>query len=369
MASHTLDQNAIISTEELKSLASCSGPGISIYLPTSPTTVDYRDLNTRFKSALQRVEESLEQWGLQPPEKENLMEPLRSFLDDKTHLGNAKAIALFRTPDLFRSYLLPFRTDESITVANYFHVAPLLPLLQKPRQFYILALSQKHTRLIRCTFDTSEEVPLPPSAPTNLVTALDLDQPDHVLDNRSAGGQSTGSMKGVMFGTNTDRERKDEYLWHFYKLIDKGLHQVLRGETPPVVVAAVEYELALFHKLSAYPNLLPDGVHGAPDGLKGGELHRRALELVDGRETEALDAALQRYEDLGGTDRTSTDAENIVKAAREGRAGTLLLASETEHGESHDVAALQTILHSGEILVVPRERMPKGSAIAAILRY
>ena len=41
--------------------------------------------------------------------------------------------------------------------------------------------------------------------------------PDHVLDNWSAGGPSVGRMKGVVFGTSSDRERHEEYLRHFFK--------------------------------------------------------------------------------------------------------------------------------------------------------
>jgi hypothetical protein len=46
--------------------------------------------------------------------------------------------------------------------------------------------------------------------------------PDHVLDNWSAGGPSVGKMKRVVFGTNSDRERHQGYLIHFFQEVDKG---------------------------------------------------------------------------------------------------------------------------------------------------
>ena len=45
----------------------------------------------------------------------------------------------------------------------------------------------------------------------------------------------------MTFSTSTDKEDKDEYLMHFYKQIDRGLNEILRGKTEPVVPVGVEY--------------------------------------------------------------------------------------------------------------------------------
>ncbi len=55
-----------------------------------------------------------------------------------------------------------------MTVANHFYVKPLIQALQSERVFYVLALSQKHIRLLQCTEDSSEEVELPPSVLINI---------------------------------------------------------------------------------------------------------------------------------------------------------------------------------------------------------
>lgn len=368
MQSKTMSENAVLSTQDVKTMAAVAGPCISIYLPVAPTGVDRREQTVRLKKAVERVEFLLEEREVESSQKRALLEPIHALVEGGGY-GHAKVLAIFRSPDLFRHYSLPWDLDEMAVVADHFQIAPLLRLLHQQKAFYILALSQKNIRLLRCTDDSSEEVTLPDSIPHTLHEFMATDKPDHVQDNRSTAGQATGSMKGVLFGTNTDREKKDEYMQHFYKQIDKGLNGLLKDDPAPVVLAGVDYELALYHHVTKYPNLVDDGVQGAPDGLKGGELHRRALELLQSQNTLEADGLLAQYDKLGGTDRTSTDAANILKAAREGRVAHLFLAEGIEAAERYNVAALQTILNSGEVHIVPLERMPGAATMAALFRY
>src|SRR5450755_4230859 len=107
-------------------------------------------------------------------------------------------------------------------------------------------------------------------------------QPDHTLENRSSAGPSVGGSKGVLFGTGTGKEDRDEYLLHFYQEVSKGISDLLKGqEKKPLVVCGVEYELAVYSRVNTWVNTCPEGVRGAPNGLKGGEMHARALHCLD----------------------------------------------------------------------------------------
>jgi hypothetical protein len=47
-------------------------------------------------------------------------------------------------------------------------------------------------------------------------------------------------MKGVVSGTDTDSDRHDRYLVHFFKDVDKGVTAHLRRDTRPLLLAGVE---------------------------------------------------------------------------------------------------------------------------------
>jgi hypothetical protein len=58
-------------------------------------------------------------------------------------------------------------------------------------------------------------------------------------------------MKRVVFGTNSDRERHEEYLRHFFKEVDKGVNRILEGRAGPLILAGVEEEVALYRCTTA----------------------------------------------------------------------------------------------------------------------
>jgi hypothetical protein len=383
-------EDIALSAQELKMISGSEGPCISILQPVHPFTPASAQKPVRLKKAIQSVEQLLENQSTDPSQKRDLLEPLYEFDANETNEERrGSGFVLFRSPRIFRYFYVSSPLNELVTVASHFYILPLLPLAAADRSFYILSLSQKNIRLLRCTNASCEEIPLPRSIPRTLEDAIQTDRPDHVLDNRAWGGPSTGSMRGVMFGTSTDRETKDEYLRHFYKEVDKGVGDLLKNEEAPLVLAGVEYELALYHRVSSYPHLLDEGVRGAPDSLNEDELRNRALPLAERHFAAPLEDALLAYEKLG-LERRAADWKEVVKAAYTGRVAHLFLtegasrmgvfdqASQTV--EQHEqpapgdedlvnAAAVETLLHGGLVDIVPQEKAPEGAPVAALLRY
>ena len=145
----------------------------------------------------------------------------------------------------------------------------------------------------------------------------------------STAGPAAGTSKGVMFTTSSDREDKGEFLGHFFKQIDKGVNEVLRGESKPLVLAAVEYELALYRTTNKYPHIAAESVEGAPNSLKSGEMHARALDALERCYEKKVDQALGEYNHLVGVG-ASNRLKDIVTASHEGRVLTLLVSDSLE---------------------------------------
>jgi hypothetical protein len=321
-----------------------------------------------------------------------LMEPLldwEALLPEGSPQG--QSIAVFRSADVFRLAWLQEHVRSRAVFGPRFFIRPMLLELTRGRTFHLLALSQKNVRLLRCTMRSSEEVLFPPATPTSFDEYMNSAKPDHVLDNRSSAGPDAGGggAKGVMFGTTADREAKDEYLAHFYRQIDKGLNEVLKGQHEPVVLAGVEYELALYRSLSKFPRLADESVEGAPNSLKAGEMHARAIDAMHRCYDRKVDNELAEYNHKVGGGATNR-LKDVVTAAHDGRVLTLLVSDsletkgifdenthtakgrETGATEDEDLvndAVVQTILHAGQVFVAPNRKMPHGSAVAAIYRF
>ena len=337
-ANHIADATHI-SLNEIKAMGVVSGPCISILL------VNDQSFAVRLRQALEKAKASVDH---------HLFQALEGVAHGLEPTG--KAVAIYCAPEFCRSFDLSETVEESVSIANHFYIKPLIPALQAEQRFYVLALSQKHIRLLRCTENHSEEVELPAS-----VLAFPESE-DNVIQ-----------------------------LSHFYKQVSEGVTAFLRErhDESPLVIAGVEYEIATFRKVNVYPHLAQDVVHGAPDGLKGGELHKRALEAVRSYFETPLRTALARFEEAG-TQRSSSTVKDIVKASFDGRVLDLILAEGAHYMGTFDdstwdvkghkqavegdedllnAAALQTLLHAGQVFVVPANQIPHGAPAIAVYRY
>ena len=379
---------AFKSLKDLKPILSSSPPCLSVYmaLDAAPANQSAKTNALRWRECVRMLDEKIQQNGSEARELLESISDWDAIWAEEQQSG--KSIAVFRSPDVFSVTSLTEPVKGRAVVGPHFYVRPLLPELVRENTFYILALSQKDVRVLRCTSSTSEEVGLPASVAKSFDAFMNSAKPDHVTDNRASPGPGAGSSKGVMFSTSTDKEDKDEYLAHFYKQIDRGVNELLRGKTEPVVPVGVEYELALYRSLNTYPHLV-DEVQGAPNSLKAGEMHARALDALARQYEKKVDDALAEYNHkVGGG--ASNRLKDIVPAAHDGRVLTLLVSDSAEipgsfdettykvkgreSGTSEDEdlindAVVQTILHAGQVFVVPNRKMPNGAPLSAIFRF
>ena len=270
-------------------------------------------------------------------------------------------------------------------MGEHFQVRPLLAAMTHEMRFHLLALSRHHVRLFHCTQFRVEEAAA--HLPQNLDAWLNTRKPDHMLENWSTAGPSAGAAKGVTFGSSSDRDRDHEYVAHFLAAVEKGVTAHLHNDPAPLVLAGVDYELAIYRRVNSYPRTLEQSVHGSPDGITDQALHERAVQVVLQSPSEPFQQALEDIRTHAGTSRVATDAPTAIQAARLGRVLDFLIAENAENwgawnAETPDVAtgskreellnaaALQTLRHGGRAFVVKASDMPVrggGRGVSSLL--
>ena len=370
-----------ISGEELKALAGASGPCVTIFFPTQAGENAAQQDQVRLRECVRQAEGQLNSLGVDKASQDEFLKPLRELTGDEWQVGRGSFVVL-RSTDLFRYFQLPVQLNQSVFAGEDFHLLPLLPVLRlHTQEFYILALSQNHVRLLRCTEGGSEEVPLPPSMPVSLEEWLNTRSPNSAPDHAAQSGP------GGTFTSTTDLDNKDQHIANFFHAVDRHVADALRGDPRPMLIAAVEYEQTIYRNLNSYPHLVEEPVTGSPDSLKGGELHRRAIEALRLYLDRPLRKALDLWEKLGGTERVSVNTEQIVKAAFEARIAhlfvddnaqvmgrfdrsTLTMAGKAAPEEDlANAAAMKTIAFGGDVIVSTPERVPGDNPMSAIFRY
>ena len=369
-----------------------SGPCISIYIPTERAAVETLQNPIRFKNQLREVERRLAPYSLRPLALAELLNPLRALAGDYDFWQHqADGLALFRSADSMRYFRLPFAFQELAVVSDRFHVKPLLSLLAWDGRFYVLALSRNSVRLLECSRYAAREVELPASVPTSLAEAQAGPEPEAPhLQMRSVGLGPTGARTGIFHGRGGAGEEDKEALERYFREIDKGLHEVLREQRAPLVLAGVDYFFPIYRSVSTYSHIAPEGVAGSVDGARPEELHQKAVAVVQPLFTGAEERATGEYHRRRPEGRAASGIREVLRAAHDGRVDVLFVAlglerwgrydpetgavelrDEAAAGDEDllDLASIRTFLNGGTVFPVAPERVPGGASVAAVLRY
>jgi hypothetical protein len=386
-----------LSQAELKALVDSSeAPCVSIFIPTHRAGADIQQDPIRLKNLLRQAEERLQQdWAMRSPETQKMLAPAWELVDDTLFWHyQSDGLAVFISPTQFRYYRLPVDFEESLIVNDRFHIRHLLRLFTGDGEFYLLALSQDEIRLFKGSRYSISQIALK-DMPTSLAEALKYDdfqkQPSFhggTAQARATRGAAVHHTHGI--GPADYADQAHDELLRYFREVDRGLHEMLSGNTAPLVLAGVEYLFPIYRDANTYPHLLKEGVTGNPELLNAEDLHKKSWHLVEPYFAAEMQRAATQYRNLSGTGKTSSDITEVAPAVYTGKVGSLFiarnqhlwgtfdpqnhtvaLASEQSSGTDDllDFVAIQAIRNGATVYAVDPESVPDDSPIAAVYRY
>ena len=369
---------APMDAETLRILAGKTGPCVTLLIPASrPGTLGgYRHtvMTELLKSAKAKLH--AHKWC---DESEDLLVPVREFAATVEPEGGP--LAVFSSAGFFHVAEVAAISVPMTVVANHFYLAPLVESVFEPTDFHILALNRKALRLVHFLRGRCSEVPLPASVPANEESFDPAGHPDHMLRNRSNAGPGHGAMAGVVFGTTTGTEGRREQEHHFYLTVDRGLKEVVDGGL--LLLAGVREEVFEYRRAVHHCRLMEGLLEGNPDHMTTAQMATGASEAALAHYHALGEAAMARVREMPDRGRTLEGVREVLKAAGAGRVHQLCAAEDTEwlgdiqhsdtHPHSHEdlvnAAIVETLRYAGEVLMLPKDRLPAGSPLAAILRF
>jgi hypothetical protein len=376
---------------DLRELLECPDDvAVSIYLPTQRTG-DVEQGAIRLKNLVREAEEKLQVMGLRQPEAAQLMERARMLVDDTLFWHHqSDGLALFVSESTFTYFRLPYGPDDTVVVATRFHVSPLLPLFAADGIFYILGLSQNKVRLLQCSRDGAREV-TPDAVPGSMSDVLQYDEVSRNLQFRSGPSQGAAGRGNSMYhGHGEGKDIAKDNIVRFLREVDHGLHDTLKDEHAPLLLAGVGYLRALYMEVATYPHLLTEGIEGNPDTLSPAELQNRGWSLAADYFSRERRTALTRFGEGAARGLTACRLDEVVLAAHDGRVAALFVAlgvrrwgqvsvderrvevhESFEPGDEDlvDAAVVQSLVTGASVYVASQSEVPNGEGIAALLRY
>jgi hypothetical protein len=377
-----------------------AGPCATLYQPTHRSFPDNQQDQIRFRNLVRELEASLGERAASG-EGAALLSPLHGLADDEGFWNHAlDGLAVFASPGFFRVMRLQRPVAPLAVVADSFHVKPLLRIVQSAGRFHVLALNRRTVRLFEGDRDSLDEIPLDPAVPRSIDEALRTGHSSAGSDDGQGGAGGSAQRVETRAGTksggvhrshNDTKDTANLEVERFFRAVDRAVieHHSRPSGLPMVLAALPEYH-APFHAISHNQQLVATGIEVNPEALPVGDLRARAWELIRPAYEERLAGLVERFGAAHGTGRAGDQLTQVAEAAVGGRVDTLLLdadrklpgridrqtgaVSVADLGDPAtddvlDDLAECVIRAGGDVVIVPTERMPCRTGLAAIFRY
>ena len=353
--------------DSIKSLASHSGPCVSLYMPTHKFGDETLSDSSHFNSLLNSAENKLGEQNCGAADVEIIMSKIRTHTSPSEYWQHRDAgLAVFASPDLYVDFSLSFPVQEMVVSDDYFHLRQLLPLFHESANFFVLHITKNHVALYRANGQVLTHIQ-DPNIPSSMEEALAHEDLERELQVRSV-GHSNAAFHGHGAGDDIDKAVLERYL----RAVDRGISETLREERVPLVLASVPYYLPIFKSVSRYGNIHPISITGSSERLSPEELYVAAWETLEPIFGEDQRRSQEKLEQMNGTGLTVTGLPEILEHAQAGRVDTLFVSS-TQHSTTTTEDELNWVINStitqGGNIVSTNNSSIEDSPTIALLRY
>lgn len=380
-----------VTKEQLTRLISASEPPcISLYQPTHRSHPENQQDPIRYRNLLVEMEASLRE-KYPTRQVRPIIEKFQSLArDDQFWNYRTEGLAVFASPERFEFYELQRAVPELINVADSFHTKPIIRILQSADRYQILCLSRQDAKLFEGNRDALDAVEIT-EFPANIKDALGDQRTESHQVVGAFGAKDAGSGGAIYHGHGSRKDEIDTDMVRFFRSIDRGiLEHHSRPSGLPLMLAALPENQRAFRETSHNPLLMDGGIAVNPDALNFEELRAQAWQKVEPYYLERLEKLKDSFQSARAQHSGSADLSDAARAAVAGRVATLLVEAEKvlpgtidrTTGAIHpgelaspdvddmldDLAEL-VLSKGGEVVVVPRERMPTDSGLAATYRF
>lgn len=387
-----MTQTTTLLTRELiaELVAAHRPPCLSLYQPTHRRHPENQQDPIRFRNLVKELETSLRH-KYPAVETRPLLEPFDALANDHdfwTHTHDG--LAVLGGTSVFHVFRLQRPVAELVVVADSFHTKPLRRFLQSIDHYQVLGLSLRKIQLFEGNRHVLDEIDLVPEVPRTIEEALgdELTEPHSTV--ASYGGVG-GARTPMHHGHGGKEAEVDIDADRFFRAVDRAvLEHYSRPSGLPLILAALPEHHHRFHELSHNPFLMTEGLTINPDALPIDELRKRAWQVVEPQYQAQLSKLTDEFAVAKSQGLGSEDLTQVAQAAATGRVATLLIEADRQIAGRLDYATGQVefanLSHpqvddllddlgelvetmGGRILVIPAERMPGRSGLAAIYRH
>lgn len=380
------------SQAELQTLIDLPGPCVTISFPTDPLNADPRINGVAFKNAVDEALSHLE--GRQGVHETT--ERLRALRDELLEdlvfwKEQQQGFVAYVSGSFAKWYKLPAPVLERVAVGDHPYLVPVLSLQDPVHLYYVLELDKSHTKMWINGENQLREIEVP-NLPKSIEEVTGREQNERNLQFHTQTSSPNGSTRSAMFyGSSSWQDDKDRYLEMFLHAVDKAVGEFFPKKQHLIFLSGVEELVVMFRKITKYPQLHEENLR-KNDGSHASSvfLFEEAQPHIEKLREKFLDQRLTDLSEVGDQKRKVFELSALLSDAFQGKVQTLYISPEAEvwggfdpdtlvtvRGQEGDRASQDlvseavfwTLRNSGDVVIVPSDRMPQAAEMVALLRY
>ncbi|MFC2159987.1 hypothetical protein ACFLQS_04660 [Actinomycetota bacterium] len=317
------------------------------------------------------------------------MKPFYHIEEEKGFWDNTlDGLTIFTNPNKCIVYKLYRPVQELVIVSDSFHIKPLIRIFQSVDKYHLLGLSHKDFTLYEGNRYGFEKIEMDPETSRTIEEVLGKQHADSYLTHGSYGGAGGPAMYHGHGGKKDEVEKDIE---KFFVYVDRFiLENYSKPSKLPLILVSLKENHNIFKKISHNPYLMDERINGSYDSFGTEQLRENAWEIIEPIYLEKTQNLVNTFENAKTNSLGSNDLKQITKAAFENRVGTILIEADRiipgkiddnngkielgniEDPDFDDVLddlAELVLKKKGEVVMLPKERMPGDTGVAAIYRY
>ncbi len=273
-----------------------------------------------------------------------------------------------------------------------FYIKPLINILSRNYDYYLLLLSQKQVSLYRGREAKLFEINVP-DMPINMDEIMEFDDPEKSIQNKTSSKTGPGLSGAMIYhGHGAYIDAKNDNLIRFCTSVDNAASQKISSQNTPLLIASDIKTYSIFSKLSKIKGILNQYVRLDKRSLHPDLLGKRAWEVMKEIQQQDINDEISQNLQKLEYEKSSRNSQEVLNKAYYGQVDTLLVRPEDElkvnikmengllkaerinNGSNNNITeltnytAINTLKNGGMVYSVENGKQ-LDSPLAAILRY
>lgn len=318
--------------KDLKELISFKQyPSISILFPTHRTFPENKQDGIRLSNLIKELESRLLQ-EFSKREIHPVLDKLNKLMEEHNHTYNLDGLAIFINKDFAAKYLLPFSVKEQVVIDTTFLTRDIVFTINRSPRYYVLALSEKPTRLFEGFHNRLTEIK----------------NKDFPMFHEGPGGSAP--LPGEL-GVNKSAVR-DEHHRIFFRNVEKAFLNVYNEERLRLILIGVDRYLSFYREIASNKGIILGEIKGNYDKANEHDLSKLVWPVAYDILLKQRNTFLDRLENAVSAQKASSGINELWRFAIEGRLDTVLVEE-----DFHYPAVLS---EDGKLLVKAEDKKAPG---------